>query len=323
MFPLRSRRLPSALLQGALALSALLLFASLAEAEVVAGSSSIVPTTGTALSAPTQPSLPRQVLITATILEWTHDTSLDFGFTVSYAKHEGDVRDLASAFAALPRQTKINQGTSLFLDRIRSDSGNYSGVIQALEQVGKVKILSEPRVVVMCQEDYNQQIAANAPKDQPPAPAVPLIAKISSASRVPYETVQPAGNVLAQVTQFKDTSLQLTVSVEKIIQDKYMRMNLDSSVADLSGYVSVALNQNGDPMSTPQTFLRSIKNTVLVQDKSLFMSGILKTTTSHKQEQGAIWLSQIPVLGYLFKNHLESKTDQELVFLVTPRIIRN
>jgi len=280
------------------------------------------PAGGAALSSPSLPSVPRQVLITASILEWTHDTTLDFGFTVSYAKPAGDPRDLASAFAALPRQSKVNQGTSLFLDRIRSDSGDYKGVIQALDQMGKVKILSEPRVVVMCQDDYSRLSAGTAPKDKGPAP-VPLVAKVSSSSKVPYETVQPAGNVLAQVTQFKDTAVQLTVSVEKIINNEYVQMNLNSSVTDLSGYVSVALNQKGDPLPTPQTFTRSIRNTVLVQDKSLFMSGILKTTASHTREQGLVWFSQIPVLGHLFKNHMQSDTDQELLFLVCPCIIRN
>ena len=280
------------------------------------------PAGGAALSSPTLPSAPRQVLITASILEWTHDTTLDFGFTVSYAKPAGDPRDLASAFAALPRQSKVNQGTSLFLDRIRSDSGNYRGVIQALDQMGKVKILSEPRVVVICQDDYSRLGAGTAPKDKPAA-AAPLVAKVSSSSKVPYETVQPAGNVLAQVTQFKDTSVQLTVSAEKIINNEYVQMNLNSSVTDLSGYVSVALNQRGDPLPTPQTFLRSIRNTVLVQDKSLFMSGILKTTASHTREQGLVWFSQIPVLGHLFKNHMQSDMDQELLFLVCPSIIQN
>ena len=318
----------------ALALSTLLLAATLGFGQPIPGKSAAalalpafastggLPARGAVVTTPSLPSTPRQVLITASILEWTHDTTFDFGFTVSYAKRAGDPRDLASAFAALPRQTRVNEGTSLFLDRIRSDSGNYKGVIQALEEAGQVRILSEPRVVVICEEDYQRLNAGAAPKDKPP-PAAPLVAKVSSASKVPYETVQPAGNVLAQVTQFKDTSIQLTVSVKKVIGDEYIQMTLDSSVTDLSGYVSVALNQKGDPLPTPQTFVRSIKNTVLVQDQSLFMSGILKTTESRKREQGLPWFSGIPVVGYLFKNQMRSDMDQELLFLVCPRIIRN
>ena len=44
----------------------------------------------------------------------------------------------------------------------------------------------------------------------------PEEAKVVIASDIPYESVQPVGTTLGQVTKFKNTATQLTVSVTDI-----------------------------------------------------------------------------------------------------------
>lgn len=272
--------------------------------------------------------LPRQVQITSRILEWSHDSTLDWGFTVFYEKSPTSPQELTNAYAVFPKQTTIDQGLTVLLDRIRSNSGQWNGVVEALEELGDVEVLSEPKIVVVCVEDYNakmapsKEITMQKQLDKRKEPLFPF-ARVSTSSKIPYETVQPAGNVLAQVTRFKDTSVQLTVGVEKIVRDEYVKMFLDTGVTDLSGYVSVALNEQGDPLPVPQTYTREIRNTVIVRDRTIFLAGILKSTTTFRREQGVPFLSRIPILGYLFKNYQEKKSDRELLFMLRPEIVIN
>lgn len=271
---------------------------------------------------------PRQIRITARILEWTHSLQTDWGFTMEYSAETGTDQILRIVQANFPKQTTLEQGLEVELDRIKPDDADFDGVIEALEQYGTVRVLSEPNVVVMCSEDLIRQ--ADTGKLDPAffkkelgKHVFPIqMAKVSSSSRVPYEAVKPAGNVLAQVTEFKDTSIQLTVGVEKIVED-FVQLHLDTSVTDLSGFISVAVNEQGEPLLVPQTDTRRIKNTVLVRDRTMFITGILQSESRFERDQGIPWLAEIPLIGFFFKNHQRKESRQELLFLVRPEIVAN
>ncbi|NQU43714.1 type II and III secretion system protein [bacterium] len=257
---------------------------------------------------------PRQVRVTARILEWTHDNTLDWGFTAFYENpdaNEGNAY-LSDAFAIFPKQTRVDRGLTLFIEELFDDVGDFRGVIEALEQLGKVHILSQPSIVAVCQADYK----ARFPEAPPPKEST-----VSTKSEVPYATVKPVGNVLVEVTEFKDTALVLKVAVKNILQDVFVHMDLMTEVTELTGMVSVAVNEQGDPLPVPQMDQRMIDNEVLVRDKTLFLAGFLKTTSAFRREQGVPWLHRIPILGYLFKNFQRKDSDQELLFLIRPEIL--
>ncbi|EKD42658.1 MAG: hypothetical protein ACD_73C00071G0005 [uncultured bacterium] len=52
------------------------------------------------------------------------------------------------------------------------------------------------------------------------------------------------------------------------------------------------------------------------------IGGMMKVNKSHSS-QGVPMISTIPILGWLFKNKTKSKTDNELLIFITPRIIRH
>ncbi|MFC1601593.1 type II secretion system protein GspD [Candidatus Sumerlaeota bacterium] len=269
-------------------------------------------TTTTAAKPAYGPDNPRQVRITSRILEWTHDNTLDWGFSVLYLANQGNSSEiLRTADLTFPKQSQIDRGLTVFLDNMDTSDGEggFEAVIETLEQAGEVKVLSEPNIVVACAKD-------RALEAKP-------VAVVRTSSKVPYEAVQPAGNVLAQITRFKDTAIQLTVSVDDIVADEYVKINVNNSVTSLSGFISVALNDRGEPMLVPQTDTRSITNTVLVRNRSLLITGILKTTRKYDKEQGIPLLARIPLLGYLFKNSQKRDSVQELLFMVRPEIIIN
>jgi len=254
------------------------------------------------------PNHPRQVRIHAKILEWTHDSQLDWGFSILYAKLLGERSGIVrSADMTFPKQGGLSQGLTVFLDNlgVNGGEGAFEAVVETLEQWGEVRVLSEPYIIVPNTRDTGQ-------------PAIPRT--VTTKSRIPYEAAQAVGNTLAQITLFKDTSTQLTVTVEDI-QEDFVRILVNASVTTLSGYVAVALNNQGDPMLVPRTNTRSMVSTILVRNGNTLIGGALKTTTSFGREQGVPWLARVPWAGYLFKNQQRKKTDQELLFLIRPETI--
>jgi len=65
---------------------------------------------------------------------------------------------------------------------------------------------------------------------------------------------------------------------------------------------------------------REAEANVLVRDgETIVIGGILKDT-AQEAESGVPYLKDIPVLGWLFKNHRWQKDFEELVVFITPRI---
>ena len=261
------------------------------------------------------PDNPRQVRIRAKLIEWTHGNQLDLGFSVLYLSGTGNSEILRTADITLPQQSPLAQGVNIFLDNMDTPDGDggFEAVIQALEQDGEVKVLSEPNIVVPLSKDLGLDKQA---------PAKMKRAQVKTSSKVPYESAQPAGNVLAQVTKFKDTAITLDVAAVDIYKD-YVTINMESSVTILSGFISVALNTAGDPLLVPQTNTRRINSTVLVRDHGVFITGLMKSNSQFSNEQGVPWISKIPILGWFFKNKQKRCQTTELLFILQPEILED
>jgi type IV pilus assembly protein PilQ len=51
------------------------------------------------------------------------------------------------------------------------------------------------------------------------------------------------------------------------------------------------------------------------------IGGLYRRTLTSRRD-GLPWLSQMPVLGWLFRNDSEEDINEELLIFITPRIIR-
>lgn len=243
-----------------------------------------------------------QVRIKAKIIEWKLDNALDYGISTLYTRNLGAGSIIESADLTFPTQTAVDQGVKLFFDGLNANSGVIDIVLEALEEEGRIKVLSEPNITVV--EGHAKP------------------AKVSTGSKVPYETTQVAGATVVQVTDFRNTGVTLTIEKVEVVGDDYVQMQLNANVSGLTGYVAIAIDKDGNPISVPELSSRSLTNTVLVKDRTPFIGGILKTTSKLKKQQGVPFLSSIPILGYPFKSHHATKSDTELIFLITPEILR-
>lgn len=62
--------------------------------------------------------------------------------------------------------------------------------------------------------------------------------------------------------------------------------------------------------------------TIRVKDKDTLLIGGIKIEKETKEIRGVPLLSEIPLLGYLFKREIKTKTEKNLIVIITPHIIK-
>lgn len=71
----------------------------------------------------------------------------------------------------------------------------------------------------------------------------------------------------------------------------------------------------------PSTLERTATSTILVKSGQTFALGGVYRIVDQDQVSGVPFLKDIPVLGHLFRRTLIDKTDEELIFFITPHIV--
>ncbi len=164
-------------------------------------------------------------------------------------------------------------------------------ILQALEKDGKIKIVSNPKVVTQ-----------NNKK-----------ATILSGAKIPYPTTQSGGNSGAITVSFADANLQLDVTPQ-ITNDGTIIMDLKIEKAEPD--FSQAVN------GTPSILRKFIETQVLVKDGGTAVLGGIYTTSTNAQTVGVPVLHKIPILGFLFRSKTNKEINTELLIFITPRVLK-
>lgn len=164
-------------------------------------------------------------------------------------------------------------------------------ILQALEKDGKIRIVSNPKVVTQ-----------NNKK-----------ATILSGTKIPYPTQQGGAQGGAITVAFADANLQLDVTPQ-ITNDGTIIMDLkiEKAEADFSAAVQ----------GTPSILRKFIETQVLVKDGGTAVLGGVYTTVTNSQTSGIPFLSKIPILGWLFRTKSNKENNTELLIFITPRILK-
>lgn len=161
--------------------------------------------------------------------------------------------------------------------------------LQALEEQGKSRTLANPKVTTLDNKE----------------------AVIKAGRRIPYQTFTAKDGA---VTKFIDADIRLTVTPH-ITADE----NIFMKVAALQ---NSAIGFSG-PGGLPTIVTKEVKTEVLVADGATTVLGGLFQKNTTESKGSVPYLSQIPILGYLFKNSQDADAIKELLIFVTPTIVRD
>jgi type IV pilus assembly protein PilQ len=220
--------------------------------------------------------------------ELGNTTGLAFPNTGSIEGRAGGTQgpDNAGTAVNLKTQNPPTGAVGLSLGSVNG-AFNLDVALQALEDQGKLRLLSAPRV-----STQNN-----------------LEAEIYQGTQIPIQTV---ANNTVTVT-FKDAALTLRVTPQiTASQTVIMRIILEKAQADFSRSI------NGIPPIDTQ---RANTNVLLEDGETTVIGGIFESQEITGQSS-VPFLSRIPLLGWLFKNSTQSDFQDELMIFITPRIIK-
>ena len=158
-------------------------------------------------------------------------------------------------------------------------------IVTAAEASGRAKLLSSPRITTQ-----NNQAAT-----------------VSQGTQIPVQT-----NVNNTVTtSFIDFSLNLTVTPQITAAGTILlTVALENSVPDFAKAVN----------NIPSVASQKAKTQVLIPDGGTAVIGGIYVDTDATNVRQVPGFGSIPILGYLFKETVTSKSTSELIFFVTPKV---
>ncbi|MCF8083218.1 MAG: type II secretion system secretin GspD [Deltaproteobacteria bacterium] len=239
--------------------------------------------------------LPRQVLIEATIAEISIDTSTEIG--MEWALGKGAALGNASFAATLNKL--VGEGTDATRTGLQYSIGvtdKWYAALNAMASEGKVNILSSPHVLASDNKE----------------------AKIDVSREIPVSTGETTYATSTAVTEtsieYRDTGVMLGVTPH-INERGLVTMEISEEVSDLQENVQVA------GKSYPSFFKRSINTTLTVKHGQTIAIGGLIKDREEESVTGLPCLINIPIIRYLTGQTSKSTEKQELIVLLTPRVI--
>ena len=143
-------------------------------------------------------------------------------------------------------------------------------------------------------------------------------AKVVAKDEQPTTTITATGGLNGQTQEnfreYVEAGITLQIS-PTISASRYLRLKITLEVSTFLGAVSGAI--------PPPKTTRTIDTTVNVPDGDTMVVGGIVTDVKGKTHNGVPWLSDIPLLGALFRRQGESSQKTTLYFFVTPHIMRD
>ena len=132
----------------------------------------------------------------------------------------------------------------------------------------------------------------------------------------------PVGQSNGQVTiEFKKYGITLAF-LPTVFSDGRINLHVSPEVSQLSTQGAVQLTAGNSTLQIPALLVRRAETTVeLGSGQSFAIAGLLQENTT-QDVSGLPFLTQLPVLGALFRSNAFQRNQTELVILVTPFIVR-
>lgn len=181
------------------------------------------------------------------------------------------------------------------------DPKHYAALISAEALKNNVNVLASPHILALDNKEAKIEIGDE----------VPVATSVTQAG----VDATLVGNTTSQV-QFKSVGTILTVTPQ-INEKKQVTMKVSQEVSEIGDSVKIG-GQDYQGFKT-----RKANTTAIVQDgHTLVIGGIIQETNAQLRS-GLPFLSDIPVLGYLFGVTTDSIIKRELILLITPHVVGN
>jgi pilus assembly protein CpaC len=222
-------------------------------------------------------------------------TELGANFVVNRQDYSGRV---ATQQFAAPDFDDEKTGGLVFSDFLNlfffNRQEGFGAIVKALQSKGFFQSLAEPNLIA-----YNGQEAS-----------------FLAGGEIPVPIVQGAGANSAVTVMYKEFGIKLTFT--PTIAGDIIRLKVAPEVSTLDFANGITLQGFRVPALSTR---RASTNVELRDGQSFAIAGLLDNLTQ-EDATGIPGLSQIPILGNLFKSKADRAERTELMVLITPRLVR-
>ena len=194
------------------------------------------------------------------------------------------------------------------LPRVGDISRSMWGVVvpnvtlSLVKSAGETEILAQPSLRITEGEKGNLVIG-----DRVPIPTTT------------FNTSQTIGGNIVPITAFQYQDVGIKIDVEpRVHHNNEVSLKIDVEVSEIGPSVEVSAGQ-----SQPTIGTRTIKSVIRLKDgETSVLAGLFRS--SRKEDRSGIpWLSDLPIIGGLFRKTTADYKKTDLILTLTPRIIRN
>ncbi len=176
-------------------------------------------------------------------------------------------------------------------------------MLQALQNVTTVKVLSAPELLVLDNETAQLQVGSQVPVQNG------SLSTVGSSAGVLSSTSYVSTGVITQVTPRVNSGGLVTLDVTQEVSSVLPQ-------SEVSG-------QSGGTQASPSFSTRAVKSRIVVQDgQTVGLAGLITDNVS-SGNSGLPFLKDVPILGLLTGSQDNTRTRTELLILMTPHVLRD
>ncbi|MFW2367537.1 MAG: type II and III secretion system protein, partial [Desulforhopalus sp.] len=206
--------------------------------------------------------------------------------------------------------SEITGGSGQFVDKISLTAQTFSVFLNALEEEGDTKILSNPKISVM-----NGQ------------PALITVGRnVTYIDSIEADRETGTGGLGGLITYTANTERILSgiamALTATILGNDDIVMNLVPIISELQEPIEYKeLGNDGGEIGLPVVNVREMSTTVKVKDGEMLVIGGLISEVTDTEGEFAPVIGKIPFARYLFGYEQKEHLKRELIILLRPRII--
>ena len=246
--------------------------------------------------------LPRQVLIEVLVAEVTLNNEVKYGVEW-FIENKGiningtpyNANMMLDAGKAVAQSTPLGENLPGFTYALYDGEGTLKALINLLDTSTDVDILSTPNILAADNQEARIEIGED----------VPILS----------ESTISSGGVKTQGVQYRKTGIILQVK-PSINDNGLVRMEITQEVSKVN-------DQQTAGITSPRITNRKATTYVIAKDGQHILMGGLMSTMVTEVTHGIPLLKDIPILGYLFGSKGTTTEKKELIFILTPHVIKS
>ena len=173
----------------------------------------------------------------------------------------------------------------------------FLGVLSVLENKGLARVLAEPSLTAMSGQTATFLAGGEFP--------------------VPVNQSGSGGDGSAITVEFKEFGVRLALT-PTVLSSKRIALKVAPEVSDLDFTSDIQVGG----VAVPALTVRRTETTIELGDgESFVISGLVSNNLISNVDK-VPWLGDIPILGAFFKSVRNERTEQELIMVVTPKLVR-